>query len=69
MDSAQGFSAQGAEVIANRPLSPSYNVLALAAPSIAADADKAIVAVLQQSAETLKAAAPAGQGQNVDRTV
>jgi hypothetical protein len=42
---------------------------AISALKIAANADKAIVAVIEQSAEALKAAAPAGQGQNVDRRV
>jgi hypothetical protein len=42
---------------------------AVSALKIAANADKAIVAVIEQSAEALKAAAPAGQGQNVDRRV
>jgi hypothetical protein len=40
---------------------------AISALKIAANADKAIVAVVEQSAEALKALAPAGQGRNVDR--
>jgi hypothetical protein len=40
---------------------------AVSALKIAANADKAIVALIEQSAETLKAAAPTGQGRNVDR--
>lgn len=42
---------------------------AVSALKIAADADKAIVAVIEQSVAALKASPPAGQGQNVDRTV
>ncbi len=41
--------------------------VAISALKNAANADKAIVAVLEQSVETLKAIAPAGQGGNVDR--
>jgi hypothetical protein len=41
--------------------------IAISALKNAANVDKAIVAVLEQSAEALKAAAPAGQGANVDK--
>jgi hypothetical protein len=41
---------------------------AVTALKIAADSEKAIVAVLEQSAENLKALPPAGQGQLVDKT-
>jgi hypothetical protein len=39
----------------------------ITALKIAAQSEQAIVAVVEQAAETAKAAAPAGQGQNVDR--
>jgi hypothetical protein len=42
---------------------------AVSALKIATNADRAIVAVIEQSAEALKATAPPGQGQNVDRRV
>jgi hypothetical protein len=41
--------------------------VAISALKVAADADKAVVAVVEQAAEALKAIPPAGQGQNVDR--
>ena len=40
---------------------------AISALKIAANADKAIVALIEQSAESIKAVAPAGQGGNVNR--
>lgn len=40
---------------------------AVTALKIAANADKAIVALIEQSAEVIKAVVPAGQGANVDR--
>ena len=40
---------------------------AVSALKIAADADKAIVAVLEQSAQAIEALPPPGQGQVVDR--
>lgn len=40
---------------------------AITALKMAAQADKAIVAVIEEVAETAKALAPAGQGRNVDR--
>jgi hypothetical protein len=41
--------------------------IAVSALKNAANAEKAIVAVLEQSAASLQAIAPAGQGGNVDR--
>ncbi|MGL4636819.1 MAG: hypothetical protein ACRCWF_12625 [Beijerinckiaceae bacterium] len=41
--------------------------MAVSALKMAANSDKAILAVVEQSAENLKALAPAGQGRNVDR--
>jgi hypothetical protein len=39
----------------------------ISALKIAAQSERAIVAVVEQAAESAKAAAPAGQGQRVDR--
>ncbi len=41
----------------------------ISALKIAAQSEQAIVAVVEQVAEAAKAAAPAGQGRNVDRSV
>jgi hypothetical protein len=41
----------------------------ITALKIAAQSEQAIVALVEQVAETAKASAPAGQGQNVDRLV
>jgi hypothetical protein len=41
--------------------------VSVSALKIAAQSEQAIVALVEQVAETAKATAPAGQGQNVDR--
>jgi hypothetical protein len=41
--------------------------VAISALKMAAQSEKAIVSMLETSAETLKAIAPAGQGANVDK--
>jgi hypothetical protein len=43
--------------------------VSISALKIAAQSEQAIVALVEQVAETAKAAAPAGQGQNVDKLV
>jgi hypothetical protein len=42
--------------------------MGITAMKMAAEADRAIVAVVEQAAESLKALPPAGQGQYVDKT-
>ncbi|MGL5117001.1 MAG: hypothetical protein ACRC7G_04210 [Beijerinckiaceae bacterium] len=41
---------------------------AVAALKVAANADKAVVQIVEQAAESLRAIPPAGQGQQVDRS-